>query len=349
MINIMLIIRYLVFITNFFSLILFIPRDIHCQPVKNNNTPVTIVIHGGAGTIRKADLTAEEEQAYRSKLEEAINSGYEILKQNGTAVEAVVQTVKILEDSPLFNAGKGSVFTHEGKNEMDASIMDGKTLNAGAVAGVSIVKNPIDAALAVMEKSPHVLLSGKGADEFARANGLDIVDPRYFYTERRYMQLQNILKEEENGSGKTGFVNEEEFGTVGVLALDKAGNLAAGTSTGGLTNKRYGRIGDSPLIGAGTYADNNTCAVSSTGHGEFFIRKVVAYDIAARVKYLGQSIQEAADRVIKEELPAMGGEGGVIVLDRQGNIAMSFNTEGMYRGFKQDNKKAVILIYRDNE
>ncbi len=312
----------------------------------------TMVLHGGAGTIKKENMTPEKEKAYREKLTEALNKGYAVLERGGTSIEAVVATIMIMENSPLFNAGKGAVFTNEGKNEMDASIMDGKTHQAGAVASITVVKNPITAAHAVMIKSPHVLMAGKGAEKFAEVSGLEIVDPAYFFTERRFIHLEKIKgkekieldHDEDKGSIKN---NDNKFGTVGVAALDKFGNLAAGTSTGGMTNKRYGRIGDSPVIGAGTYADNMTCAVSATGHGEFFIRNVVAYDIAALMKYKNMTLKEAADEVVMKKLAAIGGDGGIIALDRQGNIAMPFNTAGMYRGYIKEKGKAVVLIYKD--
>ena len=325
--------RYtLLFIFLFFGLLTAV-----CQ--RNDFGPITIVIHGGAGTITRENLSPDMEKAYNQKLTEAINTGYAILENGESSVEAVIAAIRVMEDSPLFNAGKGAVFTNDGRNEMDASIMDGKTLNAGAVAGVAHVKNPIMAALAVMERSEHVMLSGAGAEEFAKSQDLEMVDPSYFYTERRYKDLQRIKEGENN---KT----PEKHGTVGVVALDRHGNLAAGTSTGGMTNKKWGRIGDSPIIGAGTYADNETCAVSATGHGEFFMRKVVAYNIASRIKNGEMSLSQAADYVINKELADLGGMGGVICLDREGNIAMPFNTEGMYRGYRQNGKEPVVMIYK---
>ena len=307
--------------------------------------PITLVVHGGAGTLTKKNMTKEQEEAYKSKIAEAINIGYAILENGGTALDAVIHSIVILENSPLFNAGKGAVFTHTGENELDASIMDGSNKSAGAVAGVKTIKNPILAARAVMEQSPHVMLSGAGAEQFAMHAGLDIVDPSYFYTERRHKSLERAIEREKGGSGHRNVSDDHKFGTVGVVALDADGNLAAGTSTGGTTNKKYGRIGDSPIIGAGTYADNSSCAVSSTGDGEYYIRGVVAYDIAAKVKYLGLDIEEAAESVIHDELKEMGGSGGVICLDREGNYAMEFNTEGMYRGVRQKGGKMEIYIY----
>ncbi len=283
-----------------------------------------LVIHGGAGTILKENLTPEREQQYLAKLKEALLTGGDILSNGGTSLDAVTQTIIVMENSPLFNAGKGAVFTEEGVNEMDASIMDGQTGEAGAVAGVRTIKNPILAARAVMENSKHVLLSGEGADEFAEEQGLEIVDSSYFFTPNRWNSYKKV-KARRN-------IEKEKHGTVGAVALDIYGNLAAGTSTGGMTYKMKGRVGDSPIIGAGTYADNNTCAVSSTGHGEFFIRNVVAYDIAALMKYTRVSIKEAANYVILDKLKEIGGSGGVIAVDSTGRFTMTFNTPGMYRG-----------------
>jgi len=308
--------------------------------------PLTIVIHGGAGTITRESITPEQEKAYREKLSEALDAGYKVLKSGGTSLDAVTAAITIMEDSPLFNAGKGAVFTSEGRNEMDASIMDGKTRNAGAVAGVTTIRNPILAARAVMEKSSNVMLTGSGAEQFAEKNGLKIVDPSYFYTERRYKSLERARQmEKEQGSINFRHENVFKYGTVGALALDKYGNLAAGTSTGGMTNKKYGRIGDSPVIGAGTFADNNSCAVSATGHGEYFIRHVVSYDVAARMMYLGESLEKAAETVINKKLKEAGGTGGIIALDRNGNVAMPFNTSGMYRGFRKQGGETQVFIY----
>lgn len=311
-----------------------------------------IVIHGGAGTILKENMSDSLEQAYKAKLEEAIRTGYDILANGGTSLEAVQRTINVMEDSPLFNSAKGAVFTNEGKNELDASIMDGETLNAGAVAGVTNVKNPINLAYEVMVNSEHVLLSGRGAEQFAKEQGLEIVDPSYFYTERRYKAMERAReREEKEKNNKTAFydpfIKDEKFGTVGCAALDKHGNLAAGTSTGGMSNKKYNRIGDSPIIGAGTYASNKTCAVSSTGWGEFFIRGVVAYDISAMMEYKGVSLQEAAHEVIQNKVPEMGGDGGIIAIDHEGNVAMEFNTAGMYRATMNKNGELKIGIYGD--
>lgn len=304
-----------------------------------------LVIHGGAGTIKKENMTAEKEKAYFDKLNEALTVGENILKNGGTAGEAVTQTIMVMENSPLFNAGKGAVFTNEGKNELDASYMDGKTMNAGAIGGVTNVKNPILAAKAVMEQSDHVLLTGKGAEQFAKEVGLELVSPKYFHTERRWNSLQQLLEKE----GKSGAILSEsedyKYGTVGCAALDKNGNLVAGTSTGGMTNKRYNRIGDSPIIGAGTYANNQTCAVSSTGHGEYFIRYAVAHDISARMEYLKEDLQTAASAVVNDKLVKAGGSGGIIAVDKEGNIAMPFNTSGMYRGYIKPGER-VVKIYK---
>lgn len=295
-----------------------------------------IVIHGGAGNFTLQDISAEKQNLYRAKLMEALTLGDSILKNNGTALEAVESVIMVLEDSPLFNAGKGAVFTNAGTIELDASIMDGKTLNAGAVAGVGDIKNPISAALKVMTNSNHVILSGKGASDFAKIQGLEIADSSYFYTEERFQSLQKQKKSEKEIDKK---------GTVGCVALDLDGNLAAGTSTGGMSNKKYGRIGDSPIIGAGTYADNKTCGISCTGHGEFFIRYVVAYDVSALMKYKNLSIQQAADFVINEKLKNNGGSGGLIGIDKLGNITMSFNTSGMFRGTASSTNKPVVLLF----
>jgi L-asparaginase / beta-aspartyl-peptidase len=313
--------------------------------------PYAIAIHGGSGTITRASLSLEKESAYRAVLAEALQSGQKILVAGGTSLDAVAAAVRVMEDSPLFNAGKGAVFTSAGTNEMDACIMDGQGRRAGAVAGVTVVKNPIEAARAVMEKSPHVLLAGKGAEEFAREQGLAIVDPAYFRTEERWQQLQRAKERDRvpmdhDDPAKSGAVEEDaKFGTVGAVALDQAGNLAAATSTGGLTNKRFGRIGDSPLVGAGTWAENESVAVSATGTGEMFIRGVAAHDIAALVKYKGLAPRKAADEVLAK-VSAIGGRGGVIVLGRGGEPVFSFTTEGMYRGYALGAAKPEVLIYR---
>ena len=309
-----------------------------------------LVIHGGAGTITRSSMTAETEAQYRSALEQSLRSGHAVLTRGGSSLDAVETAIRVLEDNPLFNAGKGAVFTHEGRNELDASIMDGKTKAAGAVAGVTIIRNPISAARAVMEKSPHVMMVGRGAELFATKMGLEIVDPSYFWTERRWKSLQKELQEEQKQQPPRGSINdpdEKKFGTVGAVALDRSGNLAAGTSTGGMTNKQFGRVGDAPIIGAGTFAENESCAVSATGHGEFFIRWTVSYDIAALMKYRGLSVKQASEEVINRKLKAVDGEGGVIVLDAKGNFATTFNSEGMYRGWIGVDGVPHVAIYKD--
>ncbi|WYX00937.1 isoaspartyl peptidase/L-asparaginase [Proteus vulgaris] len=321
----------------------------------NTQSPIRLVIHGGAGTITKDTITPEQEKEYKEKLTEALNAGYAVLNSGGTSIEAVQKSINVMEDSPLFNAGKGAVFTHDGRNELDASVMDGKTRNAGAVAGVTTVKNPINAAIAVMEKSPHVLMVSNGADLFAKEQGLTIVDPSYFRTEHRWQQLQKAIEKEQvvlDHDGKTAalFIDpmmyDYKYGTVGAVALDQHGNLAAGTSTGGMTNKRYGRVGDSPIIGAGNYADNETVAVSATGSGEMFIRTLTAFNIAAQVKYQNLPLEKAAQNAL-DEVKAINGSGGVIVLDKSGNYTMSFNSEGMYRGTIGNDGKPVVAIYKE--
>ncbi len=292
----------------------------------SGDAPVAIVIHGGAGTIRREDMDAAREAAFRAALEAAVRAGHQRLAAGESSLVAVRTAINLLEDSPLFNAGKGAVFNADGVNELDASVMSGRDRNAGAVSSVRRVRNPIDLAIAVMQHSPHVMLSGEGAERFAAEQGMALIDPGYFHTDFRWQQLQDARERETAGrSGAADF-----FSTVGAVALDRDGNLAAGTSTGGMTNKRFGRVGDSPIIGAGTFADNASCAVSATGHGEYFIRWVVAYDICARVA-AGAALADAADTVINHVLVEAGGAGGVIAMDPEGNIAMPFNTAGMYR------------------
>lgn len=328
------------------------------------NPRLGFVIHGGAGTITRKNLTPELEAEYRAKLTEAVLAGYKALQDGKTSVDAVEIAVKIMEDSPLFNAGKGAVFNADGVNELDASIMDGKTLKAGAVAELHHIKNPISLARVVMEKSEHVFLVGDGAEKFARENKFEFVPQKYFYTENRWKALQKIKAEEKKKAEadkkgeKISLVesakDENRHGTVGAVALDKFGNLAAATSTGGMTNKKFGRVGDSPIIGAGTYADNNTCAVSATGWGEYFIRLSVARDIAAQIEYGAKPIQVAADNTIQRKLPELGkrdgekADGGVIALDKFGNIGISFNSEGMYRAYINQDGKPVVEIYKEN-
>ena len=313
------------------------------------NPRIGFIIHGGAGVISKGSLSPEREAEYRRKLEEAVLAGYRALQEGKSALDAVEIATRILEDSPLFNAGKGAVFTADGTNELDASIMDGRTLGAGAVAGLKRVKNPITLARAVMEKSPHVMLIGEGAEKFAATLSIELVEPSYFFTQPRWDSLQNIKREEaaRQPSSAVRRLDENRFGTVGAVALDRSGNLAAGTSTGGMTNKKWGRVGDAPIIGAGTYANNESCAVSATGWGEFFIRLGVAKEICTLVEYRAMPVQQAADLVIKKKLQDLGGDGGVIVLDKFGNIGISFNSEGMYRAYISAEGKPVVEIYKD--
>jgi beta-aspartyl-peptidase (threonine type) len=307
------------------------------------STRFGIAVHGGAGTILKSSMTAAMQKEYEDGLQQALNAGYAILESGGKSVDAVEAAVIVLEDIPLFNAGKGSVFNHLGKHEMDASIMYGKTLAAGAVSGISVIRNPVKLAKTIMQQSGHVMMSGRGAEEFAAEHGLKKGDDTYFYNEFRYKQWQEI-KDTDNTQLDH---KDKKFGTVGAVALDIAGDLAAATSTGGMTNKKFGRVGDTPLIGAGTYANNATCAVSCTGHGELFIRSVVAYDISCLMEYKGLSLSEACNIVVHDKLVKIGGEGGLIAIDTQNNICLSFNSEGMYRGYKKNNGYAAILIYKD--
>ena len=318
-----------------------------------------IVIHGGAGVIERRSMDAQTEAAYRAGLERALAAGTRVLERGGSALDAVEAAIRVLEDDPLFNAGRGAVFTAEGRNELDAAIMDGRTLKAGSVAGVSRARNPISLARAVMERSSHVMLSGVGADVFAREQGLELADPAWFFTERRWRALEAELERRglpvpirppgapAPGKALTGVLDERKFGTVGVVALDANGDVAAGTSTGGTTAKRWGRIGDAPIIGAGTYASNDSCAVSATGTGEYFIRLTVAREICALVQYRGMTLQAAADEVIQKRLTALGGDGGVIALTPDGQLAWSFNTSGMYRARAAEGQAPVVSIYKD--
>jgi beta-aspartyl-peptidase (threonine type) len=326
--------------TLLFCLVLLPAHFVHAA--SGEPGPVAIAIHGGAGTMNREDMTPEREQAFRSKLEEAVGAGYRVLAGGGTSLVAVTTAINILEDSPLFNAGKGAVFNAAGQNELDASIMDGATLNAGAVAAVHRIRNPIDLALKVMTDSKHVMMIGDGAEKFAEEQGFDFVDTGYFHTDHRWQSLQKA-----KGAESAGLQPEHHFfSTVGTVALDQHGNLAAGTSTGGMTNKRWGRVGDSPIIGAGTYADNDSCAVSGTGHGEYFIRYVVAYNICSRVA-AGLPVTVAGDQVINNVLVKAGGEGGVIIMDAAGNIAMPHNTAGMYRASINAEGEVFVGIYAD--
>jgi beta-aspartyl-peptidase (threonine type) len=308
------------------------------------DTSPVLVIHGGAGTLSREEMTAEREEAFRSALRAALDAGFDVLDDGGTAMDAVIEAIALMENDPLFNAGRGAVFTHDGRNEMDAAVMDGATRDAGAVTGVRLVRNPVRLAREVMTASPHVMLSGAGAEEFARARKLEMRPPEYFYVDRRWRQLQRALDEEAAAPD-----DADRIGTVGAVALDRFGNLAAGTSTGGMTNKRWGRVGDSPIIGAGTYASNDSCAVSATGHGEYFIRAVAAHDICARVRYEGLSVADAARSVVLGELTRLGGDGGVIVLGPDGDFAMVFNTSGMYRGVRAGDAPGRVAIFADED
>jgi beta-aspartyl-peptidase (threonine type) len=336
---------YLKWLFCFFILILIqacIKHNSQNQTEEDMST-ITLVIHGGAGGYTAKDLTEKEQNEYHQKLEEALNTGYKILESGGSSLDAVEAAIIVLEDSPLFNAGKGAVLTNEEKAELDASIMDGSNLEAGAVGGVTNVKNPIKAARMVMENSPHVLLIGKGAEQFAKEQKLEMVDNSYFITEKSLEQIRRIkaLENKEEGLLKS----DKKMGTVGAVALDKNGNLAAATSTGGMVNKRFGRVGDSPIIGAGTYADNNTCAVSCTGHGEYFIRNVIAHTVSTLMEYKKMSIEKAADYAIHNKLTNSGGTGGLIAVDKIGNISMEMNTNSMFRGYK-NNKEVKTYLFR---
>jgi beta-aspartyl-peptidase (threonine type) len=307
--------------------------------------PIAIAIHAGAGTISKGDMTAEEESAIRAALQNAVRAGYTVLQDGGSSLDAVTTAVTLLEDSPYFNAGRGAVFNAQGENELDASVMHGSGLEAGAVAAVHNIRNPVLLARKVMTDSKHVMLIGEGAETFAREHGIAFESDEYFFTERRWQQLMKARADTANGSI---IANPDRwFSTVGAVAVDTRGNLAAATSTGGMTNKRWGRVGDAPIIGAGTYADNRSCAVSATGHGEYFIRATVAKDICARVQYQGRSLQEAADTVINRELVDMGASGGIIAIDPAGNIALTFNTPGMYRASVDREGQVYVGVYRD--
>lgn len=296
-----------------------------------------LVIHGGAGNITPERITPDKQLLYEQKLREALAAGENVLVKGGSALDAVVAAIQLMEECPLFNSGKGAVFNAEGKNELDASIMDGKSLKAGAVAGVMTIKSPIEAARRVMDSSAHVMMAGRGAEEFARVQGLEIVDPSYFYTEESWQEYLRV---------KSKIEKEGRKGTVGAVALDMNGNLAAATSTGGMVYKKYGRIGDSPIIGAGTYANNESCAVSCTGHGEYFIRNSVAFDVSARMLYLGETVDQAAGYIINQKLKAQGANGGLIALDKDGNISMPFNTSGMFRGYVKMGEKIQVFVFR---
>jgi len=315
---------------------------------KMQNEKIGLAVHGGAGTIDRSKMTPEKERNYRAGLERALAAGYDILKNGGSSLDATEAVVRVLEDDPHFNAGKGSVFTSAGTNEMDAAIMDGKTMAAGAVAALKHVKNPISLARLVMEKSGHVMIDSEGAEAFAKENGVELVDQKYFFTQERWDALQKIkaAKNREGGSGKAFFITDQDrHGTVGAVALDQNGNLAAATSTGGNTNKRPGRVGDTPVIGAGTYASNATCAVSATGDGEYFIRATAARDVSALMECRGMSLKDAAQTAL-DKVAKLGGTGGLIAIDRDGNVTLPFNTGGMYRGYVDRDGKFVVEIYK---
>ncbi|HEU5397663.1 MAG TPA: isoaspartyl peptidase/L-asparaginase [Gammaproteobacteria bacterium] len=342
--------RYLLCFCIFFMPVLVMSAE----PAAAPDHPIAIVIHGGAGTITRKDMTPEIEAQYRAGLKQALEAGYAVLKDGGRSLDAVQAAIRVMEDNPLFNAGKGAVFAHNGKNEMDAAIMDGTTLKAGAVAGVEHIKNPIDLARLVMDKTPHVLLIGEGAEEFARSQGMTLMPASYFYTQHRWDELQKALKDEKTGGPSASAeqypgTTARGFGTVGAVALDRRGELAAGTSTGGLTNKYYGRVGDSPIIGAGTYANDATCGASGTGTGEYFMRLDLTKSISDLMLYKDMPLAQAADQMVMHELVQLGGvdTGGVIAMDKDGNIAMPFNTEGMYRAYIDTTGHEMVKIYRD--
>lgn len=326
--------------------------------VSNNalsaEVPFAIAIHGGAGTIEKSKFTPKEEQAYRAKLTQAVEAGYKVLEQGGESLDAITAAIQVMEQSTYFNAGRGAVYTYDGSHELDASIMDGRNRQAGAVAGVKHVESPINLARLVMDNSVHVMLSGQGAEEFAKEQGIPLIENNLFDTEHRYKALLKAKQKLDKAKATSkdyqaahkALPNNYKMGTVGAVALDKNGNLAAGTSTGGMTAKRYGRIGDAPVIGAGTFAENESCAVSATGYGEYFIRYNVASDICARVKYQGKTITQAGDEVINGVLAPIGGTGGVIIVDTKGNISLPFNTSGMYRASKSNTQATYVGIFK---
>ena len=311
----------------------------------------SIVIHGGAGGIKREYFTHEQQEAYSKKLEEALNAGYTILENGGISLDAIQAAINVMEDSPLFNAGKGAVYNNDGNQEMDAAIMDGNTLNSGAVAGVNHIKNPILAARIVMDSSKHVLLSGKGAEIMAKKYGIEMVDSSYFFTEKRLNQLRKIQGKEKTQLNHTAFlikhelIDDHKYGTVGAVAIDKNGNIAAGTSTGGMTNKKYGRIGDVPIIGAGTYANNLTCGISATGTGEYFMRTVAAHEVSSLIQYKGMTIKEALHEVLFNQIGPLGGEGGMILVDKNGDVSWDFNSTGMFRGYKKSDGDTKIEMF----
>ena len=319
--------------------------------LKREPNSFAIVIHGGAGGIKKEYFTKAQQTAYTQKLQEALNAGYSVLENGGISLDAIQAAINIMENSPLFNAGKGAVYNSDGNQEMDAAIMDGNTLNAGAIAGVNHIKNPILAARMVMDSSKHVLLSGKGAEIMAEKYGIEMVDSSYFFTEKRMNQLKKLQGKEKTELDHTAFliknelIDDHKYGTVGAVAIDKSGNIAAGTSTGGMTNKKYGRIGDVPIIGAGTYANNLTCGISATGTGEYFIRTVAAHEVSSLIKYKGYSPAEALNEVLFNQIGPLGGEGGMILLDKNGEVFWDFNSSGMFRGFKKSNGETKVEMF----
>ncbi|UMB53882.1 isoaspartyl peptidase/L-asparaginase [Lutibacter sp. A64] len=323
------------------------------EKIKTKRTPnsFAIVIHGGAGGIKPAYFTETQQEAYTQKLEEALNAGYKVLENGGISLDAILAAINIMEDSPLFNAGKGAVYNSDGNQEMDAAIMDGNTLNAGAVAGVNHIKNPILAARMVMDSSKHVLLSGKGAEIMAKKYGIEMVDSAYFFTEKRMQQLKKLQGKEITTLDHTAFliknelIDDHKYGTVGAVAIDKNGNIAAGTSTGGMTNKKYGRIGDVPIIGAGTYANNLTCGISATGTGEYFIRTVAAHEVSNLIKYKNYTPSKALNEVLFNQIGSLGGEGGMILIDKHGDVYWDFNSSGMFRGYKKSNGESKIAMF----
>lgn len=339
----------------FLSALLLLSCD--SKSTKNENikqrvpNSFAIVIHGGAGGVTRENHNQEQQEAYSQKLQEALDAGYAVLEKGGNSLDAVQAAINVMEDSPLFNAGKGAVYNSEGNQEMDAAIMDGKTLNAGAVAGVNHIKNPILAARMVMDSSEHVMLSGKGAEIMAEKFGIEMVESSYFFTEKRLNQLRKIQGKEKTQLDHTAYLIENEliddhkFGTVGAVAMDKNGNIAAGTSTGGMTNKKYGRIGDVPIIGSGTYANNLTCGISATGTGEYFMRTVAAHEVSSLIKYKKLTPKEALHEVLFKQIGPLGGEGGMILLDKNGNVSWDFNSDGMFRGYKKSNGENVVEMF----
>jgi beta-aspartyl-peptidase (threonine type) len=319
------------------------------NPEKREPNSFALVIHGGAGGVNRKNHSPMQQQAYSQKLQEALNVGYAVLEKGGISLDAVQAAINVMEDSPLFNAGKGAVYNSEGKQEMDAAIMDGENLNCGAVAGVNHIKNPILAARIVMDSTKHVLLSGTRAEIMAKNNGVELVDESYFYTEKRLNQLRKVQGSEETLLDHSELIDDHKFGTVGAVAIDKKGNIAAGTSTGGMTNKKYGRIGDSPIIGAGTYANNQTCGISATGAGEYFMRTVAAHEVSSLIQYKGLRPKEALHEVLFNQIGALGGEGGMILLDKNGNVSWDFNSDGMFRGYKKSSGENTVEMFEQTE